>query len=108
MIVWERCPPLRSLRVRFLSSDGHVHDVKSSGLNDARKIDPELRVLATTPEEWIDFLVDQKLIERHWALRNIVTDVDTKMLQSMGIKWGRPAHWGEEPVNLYSLRGDEE
>jgi predicted amidophosphoribosyltransferase len=41
-------------------------------------------------------------------LAHIVTEKDTQMLKAMGIAWGKPSNWAEEPVGLYSLRGDEE
>jgi hypothetical protein len=27
---------------------------------------------------------------------------------TVGIAWGKPSNWAEEPVALYSLRGDED
>jgi|HubBroStandDraft_5_1064220.scaffolds.fasta_scaffold719137_2 hypothetical protein len=108
MIDWEKCGPLKPHRVRFLSSDGRVHDVMRYELDQAREIDPDLRVLATSSEEWTQFCGQQKQIERDWNKRNMLTDSDLQMLRGMGVSFGKPLHWGQEEVGLYSLRGDED
>jgi hypothetical protein len=28
-------------------------------------------------------------------------------LRSVGTRWGKAAHWGEEEIGLYCVRGDE-
>jgi hypothetical protein len=108
MIDWGKCIPLQPHRIRFLSSDGYVHDVMRYELDQAREIDPDLRVLAASPEEWIEFCQLQKQIERDWNKRKMLTDSDVKMLKSMGVSCGKPLHWGHEEVGLYSLRGEED
>lgn len=105
---WESMSPLEPDRVRFVDSQGTVHTVPASEIEKVFEIDPDARVLATGPEEWLAFVNDQKSINTLWRVRNIVTESDVKLLGAMGISLGRPQNWMEETVNLYSLRGDED
>jgi hypothetical protein len=108
MINWSECPPLQAHRIRFLSSDGHVRDVMRYELDQARDVDPDLRVIATTPEEWESFLFEQKFIDLEWNKRKMLTESDVKFLSSCGIAWGDAASWKDEAgVPMWSTRGDE-
>jgi hypothetical protein len=108
MIDWGACQPLQPHRVRFLSSDGHVRDVMRYELDQAREVDPDLRVIAKTPEEWESFVCEQKFIDLEWSKRTFLTDGDVKFLKACGIVWGSPASWMEEVgVPMRSTRGDE-
>jgi hypothetical protein len=107
MIDWGRCKPLQPHRVRFLSSDGHVHDVMHYELDQAREIDPDLRVVATTPEEWEHYVFEEYFAEHQWNKRKLLTIEDMKFLSACGIAWGKSISWHTERVDLYSLWGDE-
>jgi hypothetical protein len=78
---------LEAGRTIFMSSDHRFHSVPTRNLWQAREIDPDLIVLADSPEGWREFLRGQAEIKRQWNLRHEFTGADRTMLESMGIAW---------------------
>lgn len=78
---------LRPGRIMFLASDHRLHSVPSESIWQAREIDPDLIVLADSPESWQAFLTEQSEIERTWNLRNTLTVADRQMLREVGVEW---------------------
>jgi hypothetical protein len=74
----------------FMASDNSLHSVPLRFLRNARAIDPDLVVLATSPEEWRTFVAEQIEIEHQWANRDTFTEADQAMFASMGIAWNDP------------------
>jgi hypothetical protein len=87
---WANLPPLEPGCAMFMASDNSLHSVPLRFLRNARSIDPELVVLATSPEQWQQFVAERTEIEQQWANRNTVTDDDRELLRQMGIKWIDP------------------
>jgi hypothetical protein len=82
---------LEAGRTIFMSSDHRFHSVPTRNLWQAREIDPDLIILADSPEGWQEFVREQIEIENQWANRNTVTDADQAMFASMGISaWNDP------------------
>jgi hypothetical protein len=71
----------------FMDSNGGIHSVPLRFLRNARAIDPDLVVLATSPKEWRTFVERQLGVDQQWANRNTLTDYDREMLRQMGIAW---------------------
>jgi hypothetical protein len=90
MTDWRHLPDLEPGRALFLASDGCLHSVPLRFLRNARAIDPDLNVLATSPEQWRQFVAEQTEIDQQWANRNTVTEADRAMFASMGIAWNDP------------------
>jgi len=79
-------------RTLFMASDFSLHSVPSEFLWQAREIDPDLIVLADSPEGWREFVREQNEIDQQWANRNAVTTTDQAMLKEMGIAaWDEPS-----------------
>jgi hypothetical protein len=70
---------LGSGRTMFLASDQRLHSVPSEFLWQARKIDPNLIVLADSPEGWREFVRE--------TIEMAITAADRTMLADMGIRW---------------------
>jgi hypothetical protein len=73
----------------FMSSDHRIHSVPTKNLWQAYGIDPNLIVLADSPEGWQEFVRGQAEIERQWNLRHVLTSNDRLMLREMGTAWDR-------------------
>lgn len=78
-------------RTLFMASDFSLHSVPSEFLWQAREIDPDLVVLADSPEGWQEFVREQTEAERQWNLRQAFTTTDWRMLREMGIAWDEPS-----------------
>jgi len=85
MINWAAYPPLEPGRVLFMASDRSLHSVPSELLWQAYDVDPDLTVLADSPEGWRKFVREQIEIDQQWANRNTVTATDSKFLRACGI-----------------------
>jgi hypothetical protein len=68
----------------FMASDGSLHKCLVSGLEYAREED-DIQILATSPEEWRDYLRELHYVEVEWSLRFILTHYDRGLLACMGI-----------------------
>jgi hypothetical protein len=91
MFNWAAYPPLETGRTLFVASDSSLHSVPSDVLWMAYNVDPDLIVLADSPEGWQEFVKEQIEIEHQWSLRQERTVADRRMLAEMGIAWNDPS-----------------
>jgi hypothetical protein len=92
MFNWAAYPPLEPGRVLFMASDRSLHSVPVECLWEAYDVDPDLTVLADSPEGWQEFVGEQIEIEQQWNLRKEFTVADQAMFASMGIAaWNDPS-----------------
>jgi uncharacterized protein GlcG (DUF336 family) len=83
MTDWANLPPLEPGRAVFMASaDSSLHSVPLEHSDDAKKIDPLLTVLATSPEGWQEFVREQTEIDPQWNLRHEFTVADRAMFAS--------------------------
>jgi hypothetical protein len=95
---WANLPPLDPGCALFRASDNSLHSVPLRFLRNARAIDPDLVVLATSPEGWQQFVAKQLEIDQQWNLRQELTVDDRHMLAAMGI-----AAWNDPMLEEYVL-----
>jgi hypothetical protein len=91
MTNWRHLPDLEPGCAMFRDSRGGIHSVPLRFLRNARAIDPDLTVLATSPEGWRAFVEQQLGVDQQWANRNTVTDDDRELLRQIGIAWHDPS-----------------
>jgi hypothetical protein len=75
----------------FQDSRGGIHSVPLRFLRNARSVDPDLVVLATSPEQWQQFVGEQLGVDQQWNLRQEFTAADRELLKAMGIAWNEPS-----------------
>jgi hypothetical protein len=98
MFNWAEYPPLEPGRAIFLASDHSLHSVPSELLWQALEIDPDLTVLADSPEGWQEFVREQIEIDQQWNLRHEFTVSDQAIFASMGI-----AAWSDSLLEEFVL-----
>jgi hypothetical protein len=74
-------------RAAFLAGDGSLHTCDVACLDSVLYFDEDILILAQSPEEWREFLKEQRHIAMLWGRRHILTDSDERMLRAMGICW---------------------
>ena len=85
---WEKQPELKQDQIRLLWPDGRVWNLWKYQLDDA--LDEEIdkpRDVFYSREDWESFLREQRLINAQWALRQMLTGEDTKLLRDLGVSW---------------------
>jgi hypothetical protein len=87
VINWRHLPVLEPGCAMFQDSRGGIHSVPLRFLRNARSVDPDLVVLATSPEQWQQFVGEQLEIEHQWNLRQMFTTADRQFLASVGVRW---------------------
>ena len=78
-------PPLPNGFAR-LSVEGELWDVPIAGLDEAIAKAPSLKILASTPDEWVRHVNAQ--IQSEWNLRFFLTPVDVEFLEACAVSWG--------------------
>jgi hypothetical protein len=76
---WRLDPPFEPGRVIFMASDQSLHSVPAEHLDDAKKIDPKLFVIAHNLEEWQAF---QSLLDNR---SQALSDAEWQLLAAVGI-----------------------
>jgi hypothetical protein len=86
MINWNSAPALREGHAMIVSG-GNLRSVAADELDDLFDINPDLIVLADTPQEWKAYVRDRVREIAEWALRNCITPADREFLRAVGVSW---------------------
>jgi hypothetical protein len=85
-IDWNSAPALREGHAMIVSG-GNLRSVAAEELDDLFDINPDLIVLADTPEAWKAYVRDRVREVVEWTLRHCVTLKDQEFLHAVGITW---------------------
>jgi hypothetical protein len=103
-INWNSAPVLHEGRAMIFSG-GNLRSVATDELDDLFDIDPNMTVLADTPEAWKTYVRDRVREISEWALRNCITLADRKFLQAVGVAWAVTSPTVATPPGHALVRG---
>jgi hypothetical protein len=85
-IDWNSAPALREGHAMIVSGE-NLRSVAVDELDDLYEDDPDLCVLADSPEAWKAYVRDRVREIAEWALRNCITLKDREFLKAVGVAW---------------------
>jgi hypothetical protein len=103
-IDWSSAPALRDGDAMIVFG-GNLRSVAAEELDDLFDINPDLIVLADTPQEWKAYVRDRVREIAEWALRNCITLADQKFLEAVGVAWTVTSPTVETPPGHALVRG---
>jgi len=89
----------------MIISGENLRSVNADELDELFDINPDLIVLAETPEAWQAYVRDRVREIAEWALRNCITRADREFLKAVGVAWAGTSSTVATPPGHALVRG---